>query len=171
MTSSAAGRPVHGGGRARAQVSGGLADEGWAPGAIQVMVTGADPLCLRRLVRLLAATEGIEVVAWGEPARPAGPDGVVVALHERAGENPGLHTVADGPAPALSPRQREVLAAYGAGNDLIDVVARRLGLNGETLKTHLRRNRHKYRDAGRPAPTRRDLYVRAVEDGLLPPPG
>jgi DNA-binding CsgD family transcriptional regulator len=40
----------------------------------------------------------------------------------------------------------------------------------ETLKTHLRRIRVKYRAVGRPAPTRRDLYVRAVEDGLLPPP-
>jgi hypothetical protein len=41
----------------------------------------------------------------------------------------------------------------------------------ETLKTHLRRVRAKYAEVGRPAPTRRDLYIRAVEDGLLPPPG
>jgi hypothetical protein len=51
--------------------------------------------------------------------------------------------------PALSPRERDVL---------------------ETLKTHLRRLRGTYRNAGRAAPTRRDLYVRAVEDGLVPPP-
>ena len=63
-----------------------------------------------------------------------------------------------------------MLIAYGAGNDLLDVVARRLGMYPETLKTHLRRIRQKYREADRPAPTRRDLYVRAVEDGLLPPP-
>jgi hypothetical protein len=43
-------------------------------------------------------------------------------------------------------------------------------MDEETLKTHLRRLRAKYRSAGRPAPTRRDLYVRAIEDGLLPPP-
>ena len=43
-------------------------------------------------------------------------------------------------------------------------------INPETLKTHLRRIRLKYEQVGRPAPTRRDLYVRAIEDGLLPPP-
>jgi hypothetical protein len=43
-------------------------------------------------------------------------------------------------------------------------------MDRETLKTHLRRIRMKYAEVGRPAPTRRDLYVRAVEDGLVPPP-
>jgi hypothetical protein len=43
-------------------------------------------------------------------------------------------------------------------------------MDRETLKTHLRRIRAKYAEVGRPAPTRRDLYVRAVEDGLVPPP-
>jgi DNA-binding CsgD family transcriptional regulator len=187
MTSSADGRAVHGDG-APGRTAVARADEERDPGVLQVTVAGADPLQLRRLVRLLDSTEGLEVVGWGEPAGPSGVDGgdgaVVVALHEPAGEHPGaadvvLHAVRPGdgePAaeplrPALSARQQEVLAAYGASNDLVDVVARGLGMNRETLKTHLRRIRGKYRDAGRPAPTRRDLYVRAVEDGLLPPPG
>ena len=72
--------------------------------------------------------------------------------------------------PRLSPRQRDVLVAYASGNELLPVVARRLGMDDETLKTHLRRLRAKYRAVGRPAPTRRDLYVRAIEDGLVPPP-
>jgi DNA-binding NarL/FixJ family response regulator len=72
--------------------------------------------------------------------------------------------------PRLSPRQREVLVAYVAGSDLLPTVARELGMDRETLKTHLRRIRAKYAEVGRPAPTRRDLYVRAVEDGLVPPP-
>ena len=72
--------------------------------------------------------------------------------------------------PQLSSRQRDVLAAYASTNDLLPTVARRLSMDPETVKTHLRRVRAKYADAGRPAPTRRDLYVRAVEDGLLPPP-
>jgi DNA-binding CsgD family transcriptional regulator len=72
--------------------------------------------------------------------------------------------------PQLSPRQREVLVAYATGSDLLPTVARRLGMDPETLKTHLRRIRAKYAAAGRPAPTRRDLYVRAVEDGVVPPP-
>jgi DNA-binding CsgD family transcriptional regulator len=78
-----------------------------------------------------------------------------------------------GPAvrrPRLAPRQREVLVAYVAGSDLLPTVARELGMDPETLKTHLRRIRLKYAEVGRPAPTRRDLYVRAVEDGLVPPP-
>ena len=72
--------------------------------------------------------------------------------------------------PQLSRRQREVLVAYATGSDLLPTVARRLGMDPETLKTHLRRIRAKYAQVGRPAPTRRDLYVRAVEDGLVPPP-
>jgi DNA-binding CsgD family transcriptional regulator len=74
------------------------------------------------------------------------------------------------PRPQLSRRQHEVLVAYATGSDLLPTVARRLGMNPETLKTHLRRIRAKYAQVGRPAPTRRDLYVRAVEDGLVPPP-
>jgi DNA-binding CsgD family transcriptional regulator len=72
--------------------------------------------------------------------------------------------------PALAPRQLEVMMAYVATGDLLPTVARGLGMDSETFKTHLRRIRTKYAQAGRPAPTRRDLYVRAVEDGLIPPP-
>jgi hypothetical protein len=45
-----------------------------------------------------------------------------------------------------------VLIVYAAGNDVLETVARRLGMNPETLKTHLRRIRAKYREAGRPPP-------------------
>jgi DNA-binding CsgD family transcriptional regulator len=72
--------------------------------------------------------------------------------------------------PRLAPRQREVLVAYAVGNDVLPTVARRLGMERETFKTHLRRIRKKYEAVGRPAPTRRDLYVRALEDGLIAPP-
>jgi DNA-binding CsgD family transcriptional regulator len=81
-----------------------------------------------------------------------------------AGPGPGVQR------PKLSDRQRDVLIAYASTNDLLPTVARRLGMDPETVKTHLRRIRAKYGDVERPAPTRRDLYVRAVEDGLLPPP-
>jgi hypothetical protein len=63
-----------------------------------------------------------------------------------------------------------VLLAYVSTNDVQSAVARSLGTGAETLNTHVRRIRAKYADAGRPAPTRRDLYVRAIEDGFLPPP-
>ena len=115
-------------------------------GVLKVRNLGAGPEQRRRLAQILGAAPGIEV----------------------AGVEPG--TVPVESRPALSPRQRDVLVAYAATNDLLPVVARRLGMDEETLKTHLRRLRAKYRSAGRPAPTRRDLYVRAIEDGLLPPP-
>ncbi|MGZ6825075.1 MAG: response regulator transcription factor [Blastococcus sp.] len=72
--------------------------------------------------------------------------------------------------PRLAARQREVLVAYVTGSSLLPTVARELDMGPETLKTHLRRIRAKYAEVGRPAPTRHDLYVRAVEDGLVPPP-
>jgi DNA-binding CsgD family transcriptional regulator len=97
------------------------------------------------------------------PAPDADPADVVRA--ELARKAPEV-----GRRPRLAPRQREVLVAYVAGSDLLPTVARELGMDRETLKTHLRRIRAKYAEVGRPAPTRRDLYVRAVEDGLIPPP-
>jgi DNA-binding CsgD family transcriptional regulator len=106
--------------------------------------------------------------------------GVVVVV-PRPGEDPVaavLRATTDRPTaragvrrPRLAPRQREVMVAYVSGNDVLPSVARKLGLERETVKTHLRRIRDKYAQVGRPAPTRRDLYVRAVEDGLVPPPG
>ncbi|NYJ05828.1 helix-turn-helix transcriptional regulator [Petropleomorpha daqingensis] len=112
--------------------------------ALRVRIVRADPQQWRRLARILAGEPGIEVTGGTEPVPAADPQ--------------------------LSPRQRDVLIAYASCNDLLPVVARRLGMDEETLKTHLRRLRVKYRTVGRPAPTRRDLYVRAVEDGLVPPP-
>ena len=72
--------------------------------------------------------------------------------------------------PRLAARQRDVLIAYVVGSPLLPTIARQLGMGPETVKTHLRRIRAKYAEVGRPAPTRHDLYVRAVEDGLVPPP-
>jgi len=107
---------------------------------------------------------GVEVVGWLESSD---------ALEVLGYDDDELAIVSAEPAlrrPKLSPRQRDVLVAYAAGNALMPAVARSLGIDQESLKTHLRRIRDKYRAVGRPAPTRRDLYVRAVEDGLLPPP-
>ncbi|WP_448626355.1 hypothetical protein [Geodermatophilus sp. URMC 64] len=105
---------------------------------------------------------GATVVVARAGTDPA--DALRAALEDRPAGVPGLRR------PRLAPRQREVLMAYVAGSDLLPTVARELGMDRETLKTHLRRIRVKYAEVGRPAPTRRDLYVRAVEDGLIPPP-
>lgn len=73
-------------------------------------------------------------------------------------------------SPNLAPREMEAVRLYAAGMKLASV-ARRLGVSEDTARTHLLRARHKYAVAGRPAATKTDLYVRAVEDGLLPLPG
>lgn len=72
--------------------------------------------------------------------------------------------------PLLAPREVEAVRLYAAGLKLTSV-ARRLGVTEETVRTYLLRARRKYESAGRPAYTKTDLYIRAVEDGMLPPPG
>lgn len=69
----------------------------------------------------------------------------------------------------LSPRQEEVLTLYASG-EKASRVARVTGLSEQTVNDYLGRIRQKYADAGRPAPTKTDLYKRAVEDGWLPVP-
>lgn len=69
----------------------------------------------------------------------------------------------------LSDRQREVLELYASGEPA-KRVARLTGLSQDTVNDYLGRIRLKYAAAGRPAPTKTDLYRRAQEDGLLPGP-
>jgi DNA-binding CsgD family transcriptional regulator len=145
----------------------GLEVVAWADsaGALVVLGTRADVcLCDRPPAAgpaALLADRGCQVVVL-EP----GADPVDTLRRARVGHRPGPTSV----RPHLARRQLEVLLAYVSTNDVQSAVARSLGMDTETLKTHLRRIRAKYADAGRPAPTRRDLYVRAIEDGLLPPP-
>lgn len=72
-------------------------------------------------------------------------------------------------AAGLSPKEQEVLAHYASGDKSV-AVAHRAGLSASTVAEYVRRIRHKYAMAGRPAATKVDLYKRAVEDGILPPP-
>lgn len=74
-----------------------------------------------------------------------------------------------GCTPALTAREEEVLKLYAAGLPMKSV-ARRVGIAEETAKEYLSRVKRKYLDAGRPARTKTELYLRAVEDGLLPSP-
>ncbi len=69
----------------------------------------------------------------------------------------------------LSPKEREILALYAAGDKSV-TVAHRAGLSVATVAEYVRRIRVKYAMAGRPALTKVDLYKRAVEDGILPSP-
>jgi DNA-binding NarL/FixJ family response regulator len=71
--------------------------------------------------------------------------------------------------PTLSPQERRALQLYAAGLPLKSV-ARKMAIGEETVKQYLGRVRQKYTIAGRAAPTKLELYHRAVEDGHLPPP-
>jgi DNA-binding NarL/FixJ family response regulator len=69
----------------------------------------------------------------------------------------------------LSPRQRQILELYAAGEPA-SRVASITGLSSETVNTYVNRIKHKYSEAGRPVYTKTDLYKRALEDGWLPIP-
>lgn len=66
----------------------------------------------------------------------------------------------------LSRRESEVLSLYAAGATA-ERVAQTLFLSRETVLDHIRRIRAKYAAVDRAAPTKVDLFRRAVEDGLV----
>lgn len=66
----------------------------------------------------------------------------------------------------LSPREREVLSLYASGFALKQV-ANELNIKLATAKEHIDRVRSKYSVVGRPASTKTELLVRAIEDGIL----
>ncbi|WP_313022293.1 response regulator transcription factor [Mobilicoccus sp.] len=72
-------------------------------------------------------------------------------------------------SPHLSAREQEALRLYATGLPLKSV-ARRMIVTPDTVKEYLLRVRRKYTELGRQAGTKTDLYMRAVEDGFLPPP-
>ncbi|MGY1774077.1 hypothetical protein [Blastococcus sp. SYSU D00813] len=135
---------------------------------VEVRIVGPDPRQRRRLAEVLAGIGVVAIEVDGPVCCPDQPTVLLLAGRALAGDGPRDADRAR--RPALTARQRDVLLAYASSNALLPVVARRLAMRDETVKTHLRRIRAKYRQVGRPAPTRRDLYVRAIEDGLLPAP-
>jgi DNA-binding NarL/FixJ family response regulator len=71
--------------------------------------------------------------------------------------------------PTLSQQERRALQLYATGMPMKSV-AKLMAISEETVKQYLGRVRKKYSVAGRDAPTKLELYHRAVEDGHLPPP-
>ncbi|MGM7697855.1 response regulator transcription factor [Microbacterium sp. A84] len=67
----------------------------------------------------------------------------------------------------LSRREAEVLSLYASG-ETAERVAHALFLSRETITDHVRRIRVKYAAVDRAAPTKVDLFRRAVEDGPVP---
>ncbi|HUY49552.1 MAG TPA: response regulator transcription factor [Streptosporangiaceae bacterium] len=70
--------------------------------------------------------------------------------------------------PQLSTQETRALRLYATGMPMKSV-ARRMCISEETAKQYVGRVREKYARVGRAAPTKLDLYYRAVEDGHLPP--
>lgn len=76
----------------------------------------------------------------------------------------------DLPSARLSAQEQQVLELFARGLKA-QTVAYELRIATSTVDDYVRRIRAKYQRAGRPAFTKIDLYKRAVEDGILPPPG
>ena len=90
-------------------------------------------------------------------------DGVYVNTLQTAA---AIDSDADFKAANLSPREREVLSLYASGFALKQV-ATELDIKISTAKEHIDRVRAKYSVIGRPASTKTELLVRAIEDGIL----
>lgn len=68
--------------------------------------------------------------------------------------------------PALSSREREVLVAWLV-TDSKTAVGKALFITTATVRTHIQRIREKYEAAGRPAPSKAALTIRAIQDGII----
>ena len=69
-------------------------------------------------------------------------------------------------AERLSDLEAHILAHYASGESSASV-ARALSVSKNTVNTYIARIRDKYRESGRPAESRVDLFRRAAEDGLV----
>ena len=74
----------------------------------------------------------------------------------------------DADRPVLSQQETRALQLYATGMPMKSV-AKKMTISPETAKQYLGRVREKYSRAGRAAPSKLELYYRAVEDGHLPP--
>lgn len=72
-------------------------------------------------------------------------------------------------AAPLTAREREVLELYASGVGAKQVAAQ-LFVSENTVNDHLRRIKRIYRELGRRADTKVELYQRGVEDGFVPTP-
>jgi DNA-binding NarL/FixJ family response regulator len=136
--------------------------------AVLVLAASDKPPSVRAAIRAGAAgyvlkSEPTEQVRAAIEAVAAGQDWISprLAYIFATDDTPGR--------PALSPQEARALELYATGMPM-KLVARRMAISEETVKQYVSRVREKYARADRPAPTKLELYHRAVEDGYLPPP-
>lgn len=133
-----------------------------------VYTCGEDPYLMRAaakagvlgiLLKSTSATDTLDAIRLAAHGTPVPTQDWAAAIDG----DPALREV------GLTPRQLDVLALYANGEKAA-TVARMTGLAEQTVVDYLGRIRKRYAEAGRPAPTKTDLYKRALEDGWLPRP-
>ncbi|PRQ10984.1 LuxR family transcriptional regulator [Corynebacterium sp. 13CS0277] len=68
--------------------------------------------------------------------------------------------------PQLTPREREVLLTW-LENPSKAATAEILGVAEDTVRSHISHIRHKYAALDRPARSKAELLIRAIEDGII----
>lgn len=132
---------------------------------VLIFSIGENPALIREALKsgalgLVRKSEPLEH-ALGEAKNIA--EGKAVVTKELAAAIDGDHEFSRA---NLSPREQETLRLYASGFAQVQV-ARRMGIKQSAVKTNIDRIREKYARVGRPAPTKIDLRIRAIEDGLV----
>lgn len=132
---------------------------------VVVYTSGDDPYLVRRAI----AGGALSIVRKSAPPEDlveavlAASDGATCPTPDWAAT---LDADEDFVASRLSDLEARILAHYASG-ERSGSVARALNVSKNTVNTYIARIREKYRESGRPAESRVDLFRRAAEDGLL----
>ena len=132
---------------------------------VVVYTSGDDPYLVRRAI----AGGALSIVRKSAPPEDlveavlAAADGATCPTPDWAA---ALDADEDFVASHLSDLEARILAHYASG-ERSGSVARALNVSKNTVNTYIARIREKYRESGRPAESRVDLFRRAAEDGLL----
>lgn len=116
----------------------------------------------------------LDAGAYAFVAKSEGPDHLVKTIFAVAENRPYVTPTTAGvlagdrrpDAPVLSERERTALLWWFQSMSKASV-ASRMGISPHTVDMYIRRARLKYAQAGRVAPTKADMLLRAIEDGLL----
>ena len=132
---------------------------------VVVYTSGDDPYLVRRAI----AGGALSIIRKSAPpddlveAVLAAADGVTFPTPDWAA---ALDADEDFVADHLSDLEARILTHYASGESSA-CVARTLSVSKNTVNTYIARIRDKYREAGRHADSRVDLFRRAAEDGLV----
>ena len=132
---------------------------------VVVYTSGDDPYLVRRAI----AGGALSIVRKSAPPEDlveavlAASDGATCPTPDWAA---ALDADEDFVASRLSDLEARILAHYASG-ERSGSGARALNVSKNTVNTYIARIREKYRESGRPAESRVDLFRRAAEDGLL----